>query len=475
MQSESFESAIQSNPSSRYDSLEPGSGFPKPYVRLLASTILGIVGALLFPPRMEVFPEPFGNINSLPLSLWLVTAFAAILILQRIEGARLPRRNIIVVGTICLAAWICSFVGGSRAIATVFGIMNGSLLVLIIFGYSLSRLRVRGCASLRYIRTLTDAAAIVATAPLRLFLDLAEYSKSAHPYLRPLLTPVLGLVLISMFAGMEMLASFLTIPIDRILAFKIWAWIACSLIYLLWPRGNRAQTRSDANTSPPLKIFSGILLVALFTMVILIFGRDKSSLFFPSLTYWPVLWIPCALSLLIMTCEWISWPTVPRLRELPKRNKFGPLWTLLLAAIPLVVFQGDFNPGIIRHVLTGGTLGPDFHRVHVGSALDQPTIGKWYFWFTVLSAILLPYLAMVRWSSDRTSWCGHLAFALPAFATCLMFLCILTLPFDWLLEYINAMGWTVPRAMGLIYGMCGYYVILSFLLWVVWKPPLPSK
>jgi hypothetical protein len=208
-------------------------------------------------------------------------------------------------------------------------------------------------------------------------------------------------------------------------------------------------------------------------MGLLVIAAFPSWLPFASLSYWPVLSIPCALSLCIMTCDWIRYPSAPKLPTLPAQSRFGSFWTLLLASLALVAFQGDFRPLIIRHVLTGGTLGADGGS-HVGGALDQPTIGKWYFWFTILSATLLPYLAAVRWASDRSTWRGHLAFALPAFVICLLFLCIITLPFDWLLEYIAAMGWTVRRAMGLAYGVYAYFAVSAFLLWALSEPRAPG-
>ena len=118
-------------------------------------------------------------------------------------------------------------------------------------------------------------------------------------------------------------------------------------------------------------------------------------------------------------------------------------------------------------VLSGQIFGDSWNRIHAGSALDQPTIGKWYFWFTVFTIFSLPYLAALRrFIAVKTRlelWVTRLVTTV----LCVFVLCLLTIPFFWLTQYINAMGWTGKRLLGLFYGMSGYVVVLLFWWWVV--------
>ena len=156
----------------------------------------------------------------------------------------------------------------------------------------------------------------------------------------------------------------------------------------------------------------------------------------------------------------------------PRFGKLGPIGTAVVMAaalIPLGWFMHS-SDGPFLYVVSGRLFAGGFDRSHVGFVLDQPTIGKWYFISTVFAAMVLPYVTVARWVSDRRTRSGHWAFAIPAAALCLYLLILLTVPFWWLIQYIDAMGFTARRIHGLVYGLGGYGMLLGFFIWAVWPP-----
>jgi hypothetical protein len=148
---------------------------------------------------------------------------------------------------------------------------------------------------------------------------------------------------------------------------------------------------------------------------------------------------------------------------------------LILMALPpaglVWLFGRTMFFGVFGWTLSGRLFAEPWNRVHAGFCLDQPTIGKWYFWFTVLAALILPYLAMVRrfWGKSARTWAARWIFILPATVLCLFLVCLLTGPFFWLIQYIANMGWTPRRAFGLLYGIAGYAAVLLFGCWAIGK------
>lgn len=145
---------------------------------------------------------------------------------------------------------------------------------------------------------------------------------------------------------------------------------------------------------------------------------------------------------------------------------------VLLTLLPLAVLIGLLEPeglfwGTFTYVLSGQLFAAGWDRIHVGFTLDQPTIGKWYFWFTVFTVLSLSYMAFVRWFCVRRSKLRHGIFIVGLTILCLFLLCLLTIPFFWMIQYIDAMGYTTKRISGLLYGIGGYTVIFLFYRWAV--------
>ena len=95
----------------------------------------------------------------------------------------------------------------------------------------------------------------------------------------------------------------------------------------------------------------------------------------------------------------------------------------------------------------------------------------WYILVTFFLAIAIPYTALARLLSDRKTRLAYWSFVIPTTALYLYLLLILTLPFSWLIQYINTMGFTPKRMYAVFYGLGAYIIILGFLYWATKIPP----
>jgi hypothetical protein len=135
-----------------------------------------------------------------------------------------------------------------------------------------------------------------------------------------------------------------------------------------------------------------------------------------------------------------------------KRIKHRAGWVITtLLALPL--FWWVWLPGrepvlsvikgaVPRYVLSGKLFTDRFDTAHAGFVMDQPTIGKWLFWFSVMSATSLPALALMGWFADRKKRSVRLVYGLASFVLGSILLCILSWPFLWLIQYVGSMGFT---------------------------------
>ena len=147
----------------------------------------------------------------------------------------------------------------------------------------------------------------------------------------------------------------------------------------------------------------------------------------------------------------------------------------LVAVLPSVVelFCGDNGRGVsgyIRYLLNEG----DFDRIHATHALDQPTIFKWLFWFTMETILAVPYMAIMGWISDRRKTSTNIAYFVALIFVCAVLLCTLGLPAKWLLQYMHQMGYTPRRIAGLVYCLVASCGVLGFFLWAIKKPTITA-
>jgi hypothetical protein len=142
-------------------------------------------------------------------------------------------------------------------------------------------------------------------------------------------------------------------------------------------------------------------------------------------------------------------------------------WVWLVAREPVI---SVFNGGVPRFVLSGKLISEPFNIVHAGFALDQPTIGKWLFWFSVMAVSSLPYAAVVGWLADRGTPSGRLTFGIAAGVLGVFLLCMLSWPLSWLIQYVYSMGFTPRRTYGLVYAIAGGLLIIGFVAWAFRNP-----
>lgn len=154
--------------------------------------------------------------------------------------------------------------------------------------------------------------------------------------------------------------------------------------------------------------------------------------------------------------------------------KIGPAvsFVLMLSAVFLLGSFMHSKNGPFLYVVSGHLFTGSFDRIHAGTYLDQPTIGKWYFLFILFTAMTLPATAVAKWLNHRKTHLAYWFFVVPAVALCMYLLITLTVPFWWLVQYIHSMGVTPKRIYGLMYCLGGYILILTFLYWVI---KFPSK
>ena len=142
-------------------------------------------------------------------------------------------------------------------------------------------------------------------------------------------------------------------------------------------------------------------------------------------------------------------------------------WVWPLAREPVI---SVCNGAVPRFILSGKIFSEHFNIVHAGHYMDQPTIFKWLFWFTFMTASSLPYAAAVGWLSNRTGKSGYLAYLIGVATLSVFLLSMLSWPFCWLIQYVSSMGFTLKRIMGLFYGGLGAMLILGFVYSAIRTP-----
>lgn len=142
-------------------------------------------------------------------------------------------------------------------------------------------------------------------------------------------------------------------------------------------------------------------------------------------------------------------------------------WVWLAAREPVI---SVFNGCVPHLILSGKLFSERFNTISAGFTMDQPTIGKWLFWFTVMTVSSLPYAAAVRWLSNRAKGSAYLAYVVCVVILGIFLLCILSWPLSWLIQYVASMGFTPRRICGLIYSVAGGLLVIGFLSFAFRKP-----
>lgn len=141
-------------------------------------------------------------------------------------------------------------------------------------------------------------------------------------------------------------------------------------------------------------------------------------------------------------------------------------WVWQAAREPVV---SVFNGNVPYYILSGKPFVEKFNIIHAGFVLDQPTIGKWLFWFSVMAATSLPYTAVVGWLADRRKTSSRLLLCMSMGVLYVFLMCILCWPLVWLIQYVCDMGFTPKRVFGLAYSIGWGLVLTGFMGWHINK------
>ena len=158
-----------------------------------------------------------------------------------------------------------------------------------------------------------------------------------------------------------------------------------------------------------------------------------------------------------------------RLGSLPITFLMLPIlaWVWLGAREPVISVFNGFLP---RQVISGKLFSEQFDRIHAGFAMDQPTIGKYLFWFSFMTGSSLPYTAAVGWLSNRRKASGRIAFAVSVAILWFFLTCMLSWPLLLLIQYVCSLGFTPMRICGLLYAAEAGFLVTGFLYWAIRKP-----
>ena len=455
----------------------------RPGVRLGLTVLLGLLGVWLDPGKLNDRLHTLEDPGGLGLAVWLAAVFVAVLILHRAEGVRTPWR---------LALFMVPALALSCYGVVVRLLMHGDMIGILYYSAIVFLLLAAGIWVYGWPRRREDkwhlgvclvrAPAIALTAFLMLI--AAGLRRASRPSMRTGLTRMAFIgFLIVIAAGSpineiirDLLGrNFIGLPrwlYDACFFFSLWAAIGCGVLYLLspWPenpRLGRAMSHSRRYRMRVAKL-GGFLAVALGLLAIVDPGGLGHIIGY-ALIGLCVTW-PYVLIFLMLT----PWPAIrwlPMMDDLPAGDGIGPFLSLLLLAIPLAPLSASFWR--LREkflaMFNGRLFADPFDRNIPGWALDQSYLSTLIWRFTLLTVMVLAYLVVVRWVSERRSRLGYWAFTLPAGAIWFFLMSFMLIIHGELLRYIHAMGFTIMRIYGLGYGLLYCVLMLGFLSWAVKK------
>jgi hypothetical protein len=147
------------------------------------------------------------------------------------------------------------------------------------------------------------------------------------------------------------------------------------------------------------------------------------------------------------------------LKQLGARLVACCAWALLLGPFAVTLWIWADVRGVPLYVLSGALFRSSWWIGHAGFCLDQPTIGKWYFWTTLFSGAW-SVAALAAWRASRGLRPSvRRAYAAACAVVAAFYLCLLTLPFTWTVQYLCALGFTQRRLIALAWGLSGYAIL----------------
>jgi hypothetical protein len=118
----------------------------------------------------------------------------------------------------------------------------------------------------------------------------------------------------------------------------------------------------------------------------------------------------------------------------------------------------------VKLAFSGAWFKEGFHIGSAGLALDQPTIGKFFLWTSVMSCLACTIILLLRGIVDADRhWVNTATIALLA-----LVLIELLAPTFLLVQYVISMGMTLRRFLGLSL-CCGFWILLPSVVFLTLK------
>ncbi len=140
-------------------------------------------------------------------------------------------------------------------------------------------------------------------------------------------------------------------------------------------------------------------------------------------------------------------------------------WMLLVLTLGAFVWVAwswlSYCPPVAaaRFAFSGAWLREEFRLVHAGTALDQPTVGKFLFWSSAMAYLACTLLLLLRVVVDSDRRGARRWMSLGAALLVGLVLTEFLAPTFLLVHYVISMGLTMLRFLGLCW-CCGIWILL---------------
>ena len=149
-------------------------------------------------------------------------------------------------------------------------------------------------------------------------------------------------------------------------------------------------------------------------------------------------------------------------------------WILLMLVFAEFVFIAyswlPYCPPIAaaKFAVSGAWFKEGFHIGSAGLALDQPTVGKFFLWTSVMSCLACTIILLLRVVVDGDRQAARRWVNVGTTALLALVLIELLAPTFLLIQYVVSMGMTLRRFLGLCL-CCGFWILLPSVVFRTWK------
>ena len=149
-------------------------------------------------------------------------------------------------------------------------------------------------------------------------------------------------------------------------------------------------------------------------------------------------------------------------------------WILLVLVFAEFVFIAynwlSYCPPIAaaKFAFSGAWFRERFHIGSAGLALDQPTVGKFFLWTSVMSCLACTIILLLRVVVDADRQAARRWVNVGTTALLALVLIELLAPTFLLVNYVVSMGMTLRRFLGLCL-CCAFWILLPSVVFRAWK------